>query len=101
MGGVRVVTAGARRRSRLELSEGHVRMLELVARDLHPTAAAAALAYAPFYGYTLMAEARDVLGVETNTGAVIVAVGLGLIGLPGVDELRITNYELRIRDEEG
>lgn len=81
-----VMTAGG-------LTSGQVAALELWARGYGVRGVAAALYFSPGYVYQLLAGAREVLGVETNGAAVVVAVGLGLIDLPGVEEVR-RNYEL-------
>lgn len=76
-----VMTAGG-------LSSGQVAALELWARGYGVRGVAEVLHYTPGYVYQLLAGAREVLGVETNAAAVVVAVGLGLIDLPGVGEVR-------------
>jgi len=87
-----VMTAGG-------LTGGQVAALELWARGYGVPEVAEALYYSAGYVYQLLAGARETLGVETNTGAVVLAVGLGLIELPGVGEVR-RNYELRITNYE-
>ena len=80
-------------RRRIGLGEPRTQLLELVARGYSKTAGARELGYVPAYGYQLMSQARSILGVETDTAAVMAALAMGWIDLPAVEEIRGAHRE--------
>lgn len=72
----------------MEVSGVELRVLSLVARGLDVRDVAVELAYTRGYVYEVMQRVRLELGVRTNVGAVVRAVGLGLLELPAAEEVR-------------
>ena len=62
-------------------------MLVLLARGMTPQDAAQVLCISPAFFYAELRRIRDVLGVNTNAAAVVVALAVGLVELPEVGEM--------------
>lgn len=62
-------------------------LLELLARGHSPISIARELHYSIGYVYRELRDLRQVLGTQTNTGAVVWAVNVGRVALPSLSEM--------------